>query len=127
MFNDRETLLAFNDIVSGYVREVVLEEIEGEYNEIKVLFLKGGILKRVSIPEWCKTAVFHRDRGRCCSCGCDLTSMFNIESKRHFDHIIPLAEGGLNDVSNIQLMCSICNNKKSNREVYTSDHYQFWY
>lgn len=127
MFNDREALLSFNSIVSEYVNDVIITEIGEENTEIKSFFSKDGVLKRRRVPEWGKTAVFHRDRGRCCSCGCDLTAMFNIESKRHFDHIIPLADGGINDVSNIQLLCSACNTKKSHREIFTSDHYQFWY
>ncbi len=127
MFNDRVALLSFNRLVSEYVTDIIIKDINEESSEVKALFKKNGVLKRVHVPDWCKTAVFHRDKGRCGYCGSDLTLIFNIETKKHFDHIVPLAEGGLNDVSNIQLLCSKCNGKKSNREIYTSNHYQFWY
>ncbi|WP_369010172.1 HNH endonuclease, partial [Salmonella enterica] len=35
--------------------------------------------------------------------------MLFIHNQLHYNHIIPLAEGGLNAVANIKLLCSSCN------------------
>lgn len=51
--------------------------------------------------------VWKRDGGRCIKCG----SSQNI----HFDHIIPFSKGGSNEADNIQILCSRCNIKKSDK------------
>ncbi|MBS1732012.1 MAG: HNH endonuclease [Bacteroidetes bacterium] len=125
LFNNRKALLQFNDIVADYIKEVDVSEIQ-DY-ETKELFNEKGFLKRVRIPEWAKRAVFFRDRGKCCLCFKDLSGLLNTESARHYDHIVPLAQGGLNDVSNLQLLCSDCNLKKRHNQIATSNWYQSWY
>ena len=125
MFNNRGTLLSFNAIVARYVSEIHYSDLDED--EIKRLFKRSGFLKRARIPEWCKKAVFFRDRGRCAMCGKDLSGLFSVKLKKHYDHIVPLALGGLNDVSNIQLLCSGCNNKKNKHEISSSNLYEFWY
>lgn len=124
MFNNRRQLLRFNKIVSDHM-DIDLDEIEDA--ETRKLFNNHGYLKRKAIPEWCKKAVFFRDRGRCCLCTKDLTQLTNINSGRQYDHIVPLARYGLNDVSNIQLICSDCNKKKNKHFIDTSDLYESWF
>lgn len=48
---------------------------------------------------------------RCAYCRADLR-----KTKRHVDHIMPLALGGSNDKSNIQLTCQPCNLSKGARD-----------
>lgn len=127
MFNNRGALLKFNYLVAEYLRELNYELSEDEDRKFKKLFTRKGTLKRAPIPEWSKKAVFYRDRGVCCNCHSDLTGLINLLSNKNFDHIVPLALGGLNDVSNLQLLCSKCNNAKSAHEIYTSAMYQFWF
>ena len=57
------------------------------------------------ISEKVRDAVWRRDEGKCTKCG----SNENLE----FDHIIPHSKGGANTKRNIQLLCEICNRKKS--------------
>ena len=85
-------------------------------------------IKRCNIPLWVKRAVHYRDRGRCVMCRKDLSGTFDCEDTGavHYDHIISLHSGGLNDVCNIQLMCSSCNLEKSSGS-YTSRIYKDWY
>jgi len=59
------------------------------------------------IPSHVKEAVFERDGGRCVQCG----SNINI----HYDHDIPHSLGGSNTEENIRLLCSRCNQRKSNK------------
>lgn len=46
---------------------------------------------------------------------------------RRFDHIVPLAAGGLNDVTNLQLLCRACNREKSADRLRPSAEYRRWY
>jgi hypothetical protein len=59
------------------------------------------------IPKAFKKIVWLRDEGKCVECG----NAENLE----YDHIIPFSKGGANTVRNIQILCSKCNKKKSNK------------
>lgn len=86
----------------------------------------NGKSDRINVPMWVKNAVKYRDNGRCVMCSKDLTGLLETEKirEKQFDHIVPLEKGGLNDVTNIQLMCQECNLKKGT-ETYTSEIYSF--
>jgi 5-methylcytosine-specific restriction enzyme A len=62
---------------------------------------------RISIPPEVRKYVFTRDNYQCKSCG-----KTNLETTLNIDHIIPLAQGGSNDISNLQTLCQNCNQKK---------------
>jgi hypothetical protein len=124
LFQNRDVLMFFNDMMADQVKDGGEEALEGEHAE---RFARAGVLNRVSIPEWVRRAVFFRDRGLCVLCHRDLTGIVNIWSEDNFDHIVPLAAGGLNDVSNMQLLCRECNSKKRAGEPTTSNRYEAWY
>lgn len=107
LFQNREFLLRFNYYLSS---------------------ANPGVIPRCSIPTWVKRAVKHRERGRCAFCRTDLSGVLDCEDKAavHYDHIVPLHDGGLNDVSNIQLLCQKCNLEKSS-QIGTSGIYKDWY
>jgi 5-methylcytosine-specific restriction enzyme A len=62
---------------------------------------------RIKIPDSVRKYVFERNNYQCQSCG----QTFG-ETKLSIDHIIPLAQGGSNDISNLQTLCLTCNQKK---------------
>ena len=49
--------------------------------------------------------VFRRANGKCRHCG--------AEQNLEIDHIFPFSRGGGNEIENLQLLCSRCNNRKS--------------
>jgi len=125
LFQNRELMKIFNEMMAGALEyEASSEPPEG----LKQLFSSPGILKRAAIPAWAKRAVFFRDRGRCVLCDKDLSGQVNLANHENYDHIVPLARHGLNDVSNIQLLCKQCNQieKKAGKAI-TSRSYQSWY
>lgn len=66
--------------------------------------------KRVAIPPEVRRYVFERDKYQCRSCG-----KTSVEAKLQIDHIIPLAQGGVDDISNLQTLCQSCNQQKRHR------------
>ncbi|MDJ0616845.1 MAG: HNH endonuclease [Calothrix sp. MO_192.B10] len=65
---------------------------------------------RISIPKSVREYVYQRDKYQCQSCG-----KTHTETQLTIDHIIPLARGGANDISNLQTLCFPCNRQKSDK------------
>jgi HNH endonuclease len=63
-----------------------------------------------AIPQHIVSQVFQMYNGRCAECGA-----FGKGVELQVDHRIPFSLGGSNDISNLQLLCSICNKKKGSR------------
>jgi hypothetical protein len=59
------------------------------------------------IPSEVRIRIWLRDGAKCKRCG----AKENLE----FDHIIPVAKGGSNTESNIELLCKLCNRRKLDR------------
>lgn len=51
-----------------------------------------------------------KQKGKCACCRVSLGDRY------HRDHITPLASGGSNDISNIQILCPGCNRSKNARD-----------
>ncbi|MGL5034334.1 MAG: HNH endonuclease [Microcystaceae cyanobacterium] len=62
---------------------------------------------RIPIPNSVRNYVYQRDRHQCQGCG-----QTHLETQLNIDHIIPLAKGGSNDISNLQTLCQSCNQRK---------------
>lgn len=124
LFNNMDLLFRFNYLISNYIIFSTLHDIDEEYREY---FKRDGNLLRKNIPRWVKKSVFYRDRGKCRSCHKDLSGLLSLENIENFDHIIPLHEGGINDVTNIQLLCENCNKKKSKKIIRYNYKYESWF
>lgn len=57
-----------------------------------------------------RIAVFRRDGFKCSYCG-------NSPEVLHLDHIVPLAKGGTDEISNLTVCCARCNSKKRTKSV----------
>ncbi len=100
LFNDVGFLQNFNLLCAGYI------DGSGFGEEWKT---RNGTLKRVPIPVWARRATFHRDKGECRICKRSLAALINRLETERYDHIVPLAQFGANDVTNLQLLCEPCN------------------
>lgn len=65
---------------------------------------------RASVSEGTRQRLFLRDGGRCRYCNAPL-SQFDFE----VDHVVPVAMGGSNRISNLVCACSSCNQRKGAR------------
>jgi hypothetical protein len=121
LFDDRNLMQKFSLIVSRSILNLKQDDFP-EY------MLNDGRIKRYSHwNKWLVDALLHREKGRCAECGCDLTHVFAIENKVNIDHIVPISKGGTNDPTNLQILCSICNGKKSNTNSEAGNlKHRFW-
>lgn len=103
-FHDLGFLQSFNELCARYI------DGAGFGQE---LLTQAGTLKRVPIPAWVRRAIFHRDKGECRECKRSLAMVINRLETERYDHIVPLARFGANDVTNLQLLCEPCNLKKA--------------
>jgi hypothetical protein len=105
LFQNRTFLLKFNELIS-------------------CLFEKDPIIRK-SPPKWVQNAIYHRDNATCIICGKDLSGNHRRVEEReiHYDHIVPLDIGGINDICNMQLTCKSCNLKKG-INIKTEKFYQ---
>jgi 5-methylcytosine-specific restriction endonuclease McrA len=74
-------------------------------------FTETGKLRNVTrhIPRSVLIRVIRRDNSTCQVCGKHL-----LDPEIQIDHIIPLTKGGPSIESNLRVICSDCNLKKSN-------------
>lgn len=110
LFADRTFLYEFNKLLASYSRQLTRHE--------SLHLADDGRFQRCSyLPTWLTNAVFHRDKGRCQLCGEDLTNLLVPTTARHYDHMIPLKNGGNNDPTNFQLSCERCNTTKGAKDI----------
>jgi 5-methylcytosine-specific restriction endonuclease McrA len=70
--------------------------------------------KRVKLSKAFRTRIFERDNYECQKC---FKNLISLESERVVDHKIPLSKGGGNSISNLWLLCLVCDRaKKDNLE-----------
>jgi 5-methylcytosine-specific restriction endonuclease McrA len=130
LFANRSFLYDFNRMMARYVTNYTSFSSPDEVDPNSLFTSrKDGCsrLRRAGIPSWAKRAVEFRERGRCAYCKIELGTLRTPIKRAEFDHMVPLAEGGLNDVTNIQLLCHICNNEKAAQALRPRLLYERWY
>jgi hypothetical protein len=78
------------------------------------------------IPQRIRRAVLERQGGRCAACGADLYALARAKALHKYlppgrtaveiDHMDPRAEGGLDDLANLQALCGHCHHQKTEGE-----------
>ncbi|UYV13188.1 MAG: HNH endonuclease [Phycisphaera sp.] len=97
----------------AYIAELVVRiGFDGDDNDIGE---PSRWVARERWPERVKSILRARERGKCSICHVDMTQ--ELDADTHIDHIIPLAQGGCNDIVNLQLLCSSCNLAKTSGTV----------
>lgn len=124
LFNDKQFLFKFNSLVQKIVKD---EEKDYNLPWPKDSLNEDDTIKRQTIPQWVKNAVYHRDKGHCVFCSRDLTGLVNVLRQSNYDHIIPLKQFGTNDPCNIQLTCEECNKSKGAQLKMPKYKYQSWW
>jgi hypothetical protein len=102
-----------NNLLLEPIRSEIVKRVD---NRIKSLFDKEvnkSLIprKRDPIESRLRHEVFKRDRYKCKECGKP-----KIETTLHCDHIIPVSQGGTDELDNLQTLCQACNLAKSNRK-----------
>lgn len=83
----------------------VYEAAVGKWNQTLVKSTDRTLSRH--IPREIRQRVWQEYSGRCVECG--------ATQYLEFDHIIPVAKGGSNSETNVQLLCRKCNLKKSDK------------
>jgi 5-methylcytosine-specific restriction endonuclease McrA len=85
--------------------KVLINSRKGRHTRRARQYEAGGSYTNAQIQE-----LLERQDWKCIYCSTCL------RSKRELDHIMPLARGGSNDISNLQWLCLPCNRKKRDKD-----------
>jgi len=116
LFQDRHFLSEFNTHIAETTKKMTVKEF-------------GDVLKRDAVitrctywPSWLIQGLYHRDKGHCAICQNDISAYYATGKTPAVDHIVPLNLGGVNDPTNLQLLCQSCNSKKGGHTITTSGY-----
>jgi hypothetical protein len=77
-------------------------------------------MPRQSLDPKLRDAVVQKDNGKCRGIDnyeCPLKDRTEDASGFHVDHILPVADGGTDDIDNLQLLCPCCHAVKTKRDA----------
>ena len=94
--------------IKWYHNDIWIQIVNGFH--LPILPEKNLKPKRNPIPGVLRHEVFQRDGYRCRECGAT-----NCETSLEVDHIIPVSQGGTDELGNLQTLCCMCNRAKGNR------------
>ena len=119
LFQDREFLLLFQDLLK---RAIIAKRPQATTPLASI-----PIERPTYLPSWLRKGVFFRDRGRCQSCGSDISGLLDLDNILHYDHLLPLHSGGTNEATNFQLLCLDCNLHKGGRHTLVNNvNHSYW-
>lgn len=67
---------------------------------------------RETVPKATRSAVFTKTGGKCAYCAVRLTMKAGEPNSFEVDHVLPVIEGGADDIANLIPSCRSCNSKK---------------
>lgn len=103
--------LSSDKVIAVLINSGLWQEVDGGYLiDLSFCRIKFWVSTRQAwdtIRQWMTPVVIKRDGAVCRKCGSinDLT----------IDHIMPLSNGGTNDIKNLQVLCRSCNSKKGTK------------
>ena len=105
--------LEISDSRQEIQKEVIMEKSSDDTADIANKRSKKSVhITTRSVNARFRYQVLKRDHYKYCSCGASPAKGSAVELE--VDHIIPWADGGETVLDNLQTLCSICNNGKSN-------------
>ena len=110
----RDTYTLRLDSITDEEKKLLIEICDSRINQFIdndpwIMKLREMDIK--SISESNRFAILSKAKGRCLACG-----KSSAEALLHVDHIIPRSLGGKTEINNLQVLCSQCNQGKSNRD-----------
>lgn len=92
----------FNEAVAERIAAMKTADLE---MEDALYFASDGRLHEAPMPPWVRKLVTKREAGKCARCAADLS----VANRRTcFRLVVPASKGGINDVSNVHLLCERC-------------------
>ena len=97
-------------------------------NERHTMAVPALTKKIIRQREWNRKVLINKYNATCAHCGDQVNLIHDHPKQATIDHILPLSRGGLDNLTNMQLLCNDCNQSKGNRleeeinheEVFTS-------
>jgi 5-methylcytosine-specific restriction protein A len=89
------------------------EHTERKFTQATLTAARRKRKKRRHLPTPIRLHIAQQQAWECRTCKCQLGARFEI------DHIVGLADGGSNDITNLQALCSNCHSAKTHTEWIT--------
>jgi hypothetical protein len=97
-----------------------------KYEDFPAVLSADGKMKRASYwPKWLEQLLLNRHAGRCYYCPKVVASSALVSSDYDIDHVVPIAQGGTNDPTNLVIACKECNGDKGADLISVADSFHW--
>lgn len=108
IFPNRLLLARIHELLAPRVAALPVDHLR-EAPGAGIFVLPDGSIRRMTPPEHFLRAVFFRDLGRCVHCERRVEGIFeSVMPMANFEFMVSPDEGGLQDYTNLQLVCGNC-------------------